>query len=74
VDQKRVVVDGPESLTGVRRHMMPVKRLALTDFVSKIPRGAREKTLKTALKIQHGGGAVEAGCSGLCCVTCCFIA
>eukprot|EP00421_Protoceratium_reticulatum_P020883 CAMPEP_0168384564 /NCGR_PEP_ID=MMETSP0228-20121227/14475_1 /TAXON_ID=133427 /ORGANISM="Protoceratium reticulatum, Strain CCCM 535 (=CCMP 1889)" /LENGTH=60 /DNA_ID=CAMNT_0008397733 /DNA_START=82 /DNA_END=260 /DNA_ORIENTATION=+ len=27
VDQKRVVVDGPESVTGVKRHMMPVKRL-----------------------------------------------
>ena len=50
VDQKRVVVDGPESATGVRRHMMPVKRLALTDFLTTIPRGAREKTLKTALK------------------------
>jgi len=49
VDQKRVVVDGPESVTGVRRHMMPVKRLSLTDFSSKIPRGAREKTLKKAL-------------------------
>mmetsp|Transcript_81068 Transcript_81068/g.127684 ORF Transcript_81068/g.127684 Transcript_81068/m.127684 type:complete len:138 (-) Transcript_81068:73-486(-) len=49
VDQKRVVVDGPESVTGVRRHMMPVKRLSLTDFAMKIPRGAREKTLKKAL-------------------------
>eukprot|EP00927_Polykrikos_kofoidii_P047716 TRINITY_DN419_c0_g1_i2.p1 TRINITY_DN419_c0_g1~~TRINITY_DN419_c0_g1_i2.p1 ORF type:complete len:134 (-),score=32.61 TRINITY_DN419_c0_g1_i2:7-408(-) len=49
VDQKRVIVDGPESLTGVRRHMMPVKRLSLTDLKSKIPRGAREKTLKKAM-------------------------
>merc|ERR1712146_124232 len=49
VDQKRVIVDGPESLTGVRRHMMPVKRLSLTDFKATIPRGAREKTLKAAL-------------------------
>merc|ERR1719311_817196 len=49
VDQNRVVVDGPESLTGVRRHMMPVKRLSLTDFKATIPRGAREKTLKKAL-------------------------
>merc|ERR1719379_2508753 len=29
--------------------MMPVKRLALTDFKATIPRGAREKTLKKAL-------------------------
>merc|ERR1712113_432183 len=50
VDQKRVVVDGPESLTGVRRHMMPVKRLSLTDFKATIPRGAREKTFKLALE------------------------
>mmetsp|Transcript_43111 Transcript_43111/g.121908 ORF Transcript_43111/g.121908 Transcript_43111/m.121908 type:complete len:134 (+) Transcript_43111:114-515(+) len=50
VDQKRVVVDGPESVTGVPRHMMPVKRLSLTDFKLNITRGAREKTLKTALK------------------------
>eukprot|EP00928_Gymnodinium_smaydae_P087785 TRINITY_DN719_c0_g1_i1.p2 TRINITY_DN719_c0_g1~~TRINITY_DN719_c0_g1_i1.p2 ORF type:complete len:134 (+),score=45.07 TRINITY_DN719_c0_g1_i1:161-562(+) len=50
VDQKRVIVDGPESVTGVPRHMMPVKRLSLTDLKSKIPRGAREKTLKLALE------------------------
>eukprot|EP00448_Togula_jolla_P018721 CAMPEP_0170590812 /NCGR_PEP_ID=MMETSP0224-20130122/12068_1 /TAXON_ID=285029 /ORGANISM="Togula jolla, Strain CCCM 725" /LENGTH=134 /DNA_ID=CAMNT_0010914631 /DNA_START=67 /DNA_END=471 /DNA_ORIENTATION=+ len=50
VDQKRVIVDGPESLTGVRRHMMPVKRLLLTDFKAKISRGAREKVLKKALE------------------------
>merc|ERR1719271_1454588 len=29
--------------------MMPIRRLSLTDFKSKIVRGAREKTLKTAL-------------------------
>jgi len=50
VDQKRVVVDGPESVTGVRRHMMPVKRLSLTDFKANITRGAREKTLRLALE------------------------
>ena len=49
VDQKRVVVDGPESVTGVRRHMMPIKRLSLTDFRMKVKRGCREKTLKKAL-------------------------
>merc|ERR1719281_1206484 len=30
--------------------MMPLKRLSLTDFTSKMPRGAREKTLKKALE------------------------
>eukprot|EP00441_Pelagodinium_beii_P047269 CAMPEP_0197619972 /NCGR_PEP_ID=MMETSP1338-20131121/899_1 /TAXON_ID=43686 ORGANISM="Pelagodinium beii, Strain RCC1491" /NCGR_SAMPLE_ID=MMETSP1338 /ASSEMBLY_ACC=CAM_ASM_000754 /LENGTH=133 /DNA_ID=CAMNT_0043189031 /DNA_START=66 /DNA_END=467 /DNA_ORIENTATION=- len=50
VDQRHVVVDGPESVTGVRRHMMPIKRLSLTDFRAKVRRGAREKTLKKALE------------------------
>merc|ERR1719291_240901 len=49
VDQKRVVVDGPEAVTGVVRHMMPVKRLSLTDLKATVPKGAREKTLKLAL-------------------------
>merc|ERR1719375_1964982 len=30
--------------------MMPVKRLSLTDLKCKIPRAAREKTLKKALE------------------------
>merc|ERR1719433_109304 len=30
--------------------MMPVKRLSLTDFKATIPRGAREKTLRSALE------------------------
>merc|ERR1719272_1391906 len=29
--------------------MIPVRRLSLTDLKAKIPRGAREKTLKKAL-------------------------
>eukprot|EP00928_Gymnodinium_smaydae_P087788 TRINITY_DN719_c0_g2_i3.p2 TRINITY_DN719_c0_g2~~TRINITY_DN719_c0_g2_i3.p2 ORF type:complete len:134 (+),score=43.47 TRINITY_DN719_c0_g2_i3:1080-1481(+) len=50
VDQKRVIVDGPEGVTGVKRHMMPVKRLSLTDMKCSIPRAAREKTLRKALE------------------------
>merc|ERR1719401_1044596 len=38
-----------ESVTGVRRHMMPVRRLSLTDLSCKLARGAREKSLKAAL-------------------------
>merc|ERR1719284_510133 len=30
--------------------MIPIKRLSLTDFQVKMPRGAREKTLKKALE------------------------
>merc|ERR1712060_713423 len=41
---------GPENLTGVRRHMMPVRRLSMGDLKTTIPRGAREKTLKLALE------------------------
>lgn len=49
VDQKRVIVDGPFDLTGVKRHMMPVKRLSLTDLKCNIMRNSREKTLRKAL-------------------------
>merc|ERR1712085_224806 len=49
VDQKKVVVDGPKNITGVERHMMPVRRLSLTDFKCKLARGGREKSLRTAL-------------------------
>ncbi|CAE7553216.1 Rpl14, partial [Symbiodinium microadriaticum] len=34
----------------VRRHMMPVKRLSLTDFRMVLDRGVKEKTLKKALE------------------------
>merc|ERR1719161_2635714 len=30
--------------------MMPIRRMSLTDFKCTIPRGAREKTLKSALE------------------------
>merc|ERR1712005_18710 len=50
VDQKRVVVDGPQSVTGVPRHMMPIRRLSLTDLKCTLTSGAREKTLKKALE------------------------
>eukprot|EP00913_Durusdinium_trenchii_P035411 g33137.t1 len=50
VDQKRVVVDGPEDITGVRRHMMPIKRLSLTDFRFVAKRGIREKVLRKGLE------------------------
>merc|ERR1712129_687062 len=50
VDQRRVIVDGPFDITGVKRHVMPVGRLSLTDLRCNIVRAAREKTLRTALK------------------------
>merc|ERR1712070_184357 len=50
IDEKRVVVDGPASLTGVMRQPMPIKWLNLTDFKSELKRGSKEKALKSALK------------------------
>merc|ERR1719217_1716852 len=45
---ERVVIDGPT--TGVKRQLIPVRRLTLTDQVTpKVFRGSREKTLKKAL-------------------------
>lgn len=46
---KRVVTDGPMSVMSLSRHMMPVRRLSLTDFRIKIGRGARDKTLKAGV-------------------------
>merc|ERR1719326_1729555 len=50
IDEKRVIVDGPASLTGVQRQPMPIKWLNLTDFKSELKRGSKEKALKSALK------------------------
>jgi large subunit ribosomal protein L14e len=49
VDENKCLVEGPYSVTGVNRHVIPFKRLALTDLSVKIPRQAREATLKKAL-------------------------
>lgn len=49
VDANRVLVDGPESVTGVPRHVMSLRRLVLTKFTVHIPRGARQKTLRKAV-------------------------
>merc|ERR1712106_1225848 len=48
VDQNRVLIDGPKNLTGVSRQIFPLKRLALTNFVLKVGRNARQKTLTKA--------------------------
>jgi len=46
----RVLVDGPREVTGVSRQQIPIRRLTLTDFVVKVPLGARASTLAKALK------------------------
>ena len=48
VDQNKCLIDGPAEITGVARQVIPYTRIALTDFVVKIQRNARQKTLKKA--------------------------
>lgn len=48
VDQNKCLVEGPEDITGVKRQVVPFKRLQLTDLTVKICRNARAKTLKAA--------------------------
>ena len=50
VDQNKCLVDGPFSVTGVSRKVVSFSRLALTDFVVKIERGARGKAVVDAWK------------------------
>ena len=49
VDQARALIDGPESVTGVRRQTIPVRNLSLTSIVVPIARGVRPGTLKAKL-------------------------
>eukprot|EP00386_Alphamonas_edax_P013532 GDKI01041788.1.p2 GENE.GDKI01041788.1~~GDKI01041788.1.p2 ORF type:complete len:148 (-),score=60.86 GDKI01041788.1:158-574(-) len=53
VDQNKALVEGPHDLTGVARHMIPFKRLALTDIKVKVPRNARSSTVKKAWKTEE---------------------
>eukprot|EP01038_Epipyxis_sp_PR26KG_P008233 gene8233-11141_t len=49
VDAKRVLIDGPQSITGVHRQVLALKRLSLTDvLLEKVYRGATQKSLKKA--------------------------
>eukprot|EP00401_Gymnodinium_catenatum_P081916 CAMPEP_0117513222 /NCGR_PEP_ID=MMETSP0784-20121206/29440_1 /TAXON_ID=39447 /ORGANISM="" /LENGTH=134 /DNA_ID=CAMNT_0005308975 /DNA_START=35 /DNA_END=439 /DNA_ORIENTATION=- len=49
VDSKKVLIDGPQSITGVHRQVIGVRRIALTDIVvTKLPRNATQKNLKKA--------------------------
>jgi large subunit ribosomal protein L14e len=53
VDSKRVLVDGPQSITGVHRQIIGTQRVALTNFVAaKLPRNATQKSLKKAWEEQ----------------------
>ena len=44
----QALIDGPEKLTGVRREVIAMKWLALTDFKVPVARNARAKSLTAA--------------------------
>merc|ERR1719267_406738 len=46
IDGNRVLVDGPEPITGVHRHALNIKRIMLTDIKIGAKVGASEKQLK----------------------------
>ena len=53
IDQKRVLIDGPQKVTGIHRQPIGLKRLSLTDIVvSKLPRNATQKNLIKAWEEQ----------------------
>jgi len=53
VDGKRVLIDGPQEITGVHRQVISTKRVHLTSIVaSGLKRGATQKSLKAAWKDQ----------------------
>lgn len=63
----QALIDGP--VTGVPRHMIPFKRLALTDFKLNIQRNARIGTITKAVKVGSRRGGVsksfrEMACTG----------
>ena len=43
IDHNRVLVDGPETVTGVHRHSLSLKRLMLTDLKGNISLNATQK-------------------------------
>eukprot|EP00324_Dicrateria_rotunda_P004071 CAMPEP_0206158946 /NCGR_PEP_ID=MMETSP1474-20131121/5306_1 /ASSEMBLY_ACC=CAM_ASM_001110 /TAXON_ID=97495 /ORGANISM="Imantonia sp., Strain RCC918" /LENGTH=130 /DNA_ID=CAMNT_0053559303 /DNA_START=40 /DNA_END=432 /DNA_ORIENTATION=+ len=45
IDQNRVLVDGPEKLTGVHRHEINIKRISLTDIKVAAKHNASHKQL-----------------------------
>mmetsp|Transcript_13985 Transcript_13985/g.19110 ORF Transcript_13985/g.19110 Transcript_13985/m.19110 type:complete len:136 (-) Transcript_13985:73-480(-) len=54
IDAKRVLIDGPQSETGVHRQVISLKRVALTDLVvENIKRNTKLKSLKSAWTAQE---------------------
>jgi large subunit ribosomal protein L14e len=54
VDGKRVLIDGPQNITGVHRQVIGTKRIQLTGIVaSGLSRNATQKSLKAAWEEQN---------------------
>eukprot|EP01035_Chromulina_nebulosa_P018660 gene18660-24405_t len=53
IDSKRVLVDGPQSITGIHRQVISLKKLSLTDVVvSNLSRGTPQGELVQGWKDQ----------------------
>ena len=50
IDQNRVLIDGPTSITGVKRAAFQIKGLTLTQFVIDIKNGQRPGVVAKAFK------------------------
>jgi len=48
LNENRVLVDSIEKIHGIKRQVIPTKRLSLTDLKLKLPRGVRTSTLRKA--------------------------
>ena len=59
IDNNRVLVDGPEPITGVHRHALNIKRMQLTDFVIPAKLNASQKC---ASACHHRLACCSTGC------------
>eukprot|EP00388_Colpodella_angusta_P008938 GDKJ01024102.1.p2 GENE.GDKJ01024102.1~~GDKJ01024102.1.p2 ORF type:complete len:133 (-),score=37.48 GDKJ01024102.1:71-469(-) len=60
LDQNRVLIDGPH----IERQLINTKRIALTDIVLPIQRGARSATVKKAYAVEDIDGKLAATATG----------
>ena len=49
LDHNRVLVDGPEPITGVHRHELNIKRIMLTDLTVPVSLNATQKCVRSKL-------------------------
>ncbi|KAK2963194.1 putative 60S ribosomal protein L14 [Blattamonas nauphoetae] len=50
VDHNKVLVDGPEPLTGIKRQVISLRRLSLTPFTVNISHGAHQQVVVKAFE------------------------